>query len=209
VSIPHLTKLAHDYAGKVTFVGVSIWERTPEDIDSVAKFVTDMGDKMDYNVAADGTDGSGSVCGGLAGFRCPTGEACDVRVCWPDATGTCVPDPGTCTDVWMPVCGCDGLTYGNDCDRLAAAVALDHDGECATPCKPECRTGTDGTTGWYDGCTDALICPAACTGCDAGCEAIHSRSEGWYATCADPGVLGGCPTSGSMGRLIEWYDCAP
>jgi len=161
------------------------------------------------DVAADGTDGSGSVCGGLAGFRCPTGEACDVRVCWPDATGTCVPDPGTCTDVWMPVCGCDGLTYGNDCDRLAAAVALDHDGECATPCKPECRTGTDGTTGWYDGCTDALICPAACTGCDAGCEAIDSRSEGWYATCTAPGVVGGCPTSGGMGRLIKWYDCAP
>lgn len=61
VGILHLTKLAHDYAGKVTFVGVSTWEKNPEDIDSVAKFVTTMGDKMDYTVAADGPDESAAT----------------------------------------------------------------------------------------------------------------------------------------------------
>ncbi|MBS1723126.1 MAG: TlpA family protein disulfide reductase [Armatimonadetes bacterium] len=46
-SIPHLTEMAK--ANKdVTFIGVSIWE---DDVDgNIAKFVGDMGDKMDYNV---------------------------------------------------------------------------------------------------------------------------------------------------------------
>ena len=85
------------------------------------------------DVAADGTDGSGSVCGGLAGFRCPEGETCDVRVCWTDATGTCVPDPDMCADIMAPVCGCNGVTYSNDCERIDAGAALDYDGECETP----------------------------------------------------------------------------
>lgn len=49
-SIPHLTELAHKYKGKVTFVGVSIWE-TPENCPG---FVKDMGAKMDYNVGYSG-----------------------------------------------------------------------------------------------------------------------------------------------------------
>ena len=50
--------MAHKYKGKVNFTGVSVWEvKDAKDnsyIDKVAEFVNDMGDKMDYNVAADG-----------------------------------------------------------------------------------------------------------------------------------------------------------
>jgi len=49
-SIPHLTDLAKKYKDKVTFVGVSVWERPGAD---VAAFVKSMGSKMDYNVATD------------------------------------------------------------------------------------------------------------------------------------------------------------
>ena len=55
-SIPHLTELAHKYNGKVTFIGVDVWESIPEGqtVDQVVgKFLKEMGDKMDYNVALD------------------------------------------------------------------------------------------------------------------------------------------------------------
>lgn len=61
VSIPHLTELAHKYGDKVTFTGVSVWESrggpfADDTYDKVSKFVTDMGPKMDYRVAADGPE---------------------------------------------------------------------------------------------------------------------------------------------------------
>lgn len=53
-SIPHLTELARKYKDKVTIIGVSVWERVP--VEEVEKFVRNMGEKMDYTVAADGSE---------------------------------------------------------------------------------------------------------------------------------------------------------
>lgn len=58
-SIPHLTELSKKYAGKVTFIGVDVWERAKpgEDIDAtVDAFVKEFGAKMDYNVVRDTAD---------------------------------------------------------------------------------------------------------------------------------------------------------
>jgi len=60
-SIPHLTEMAKKYQGKVTFTGVSISEHDEKYLDKVAKFVQDMGPKMDYNVAADDKSDGGSM----------------------------------------------------------------------------------------------------------------------------------------------------
>ncbi len=49
-SIPHLTELAHQFKDKdVKFLGVDVWEN---DTKQVAPFLNEMGEKMDYNVAA-------------------------------------------------------------------------------------------------------------------------------------------------------------
>jgi thiol-disulfide isomerase/thioredoxin len=63
VSIPHLTELQKKYKDRVTITGVSIWEVRPggEDtsyLDQVAAFVEEMGERMDYRVAADGPEGT-------------------------------------------------------------------------------------------------------------------------------------------------------
>lgn len=62
-SIPHLTELAQKYRGKVTIIGVSIWENprnnTSDDyIPRVEQFVREMGDKMNYIVAVDDPKGT-------------------------------------------------------------------------------------------------------------------------------------------------------
>ena len=85
------------------------------------------------HVIADPADGR--VCGGIAGIPCDDGEFCKLPVgdCCCDFFGVCTPIPDireACVDVSDPVCGCDGVTYGNECEADAVGVSIDHLGEC-------------------------------------------------------------------------------
>ena len=76
----------------------------------------------------------GAKCGGFAGQTCSAHEFCDkpTGACFfPDAEGTCVHVPQLCPMVVLPVCGCNGKTYSNDCVRQRAKVSKAHDGKCA------------------------------------------------------------------------------
>ncbi len=39
-------------------------------------------------------------------------------------------NPTMCTMQWDPLCGVDGITYGNSCMLYASDVELDYTGEC-------------------------------------------------------------------------------
>jgi thiol-disulfide isomerase/thioredoxin len=62
LAMPHLSELAKQYTGKVTFIGIDIWEKGSEKKlyetfrPELTEFVAGMGDKMAYNVAMDNND---------------------------------------------------------------------------------------------------------------------------------------------------------
>lgn len=88
--------------------------------------------------------GPGS-CGGRIGDTCAADQFCNIpEGCgFADETGTCEVIPLACNDLFAPVCGCNGITYGNDCEAAAAGVSIESVGECQRTCTKdlECNRG--------------------------------------------------------------------
>jgi thiol-disulfide isomerase/thioredoxin len=56
VAMPHLSALAREYKGQVTFIGVDIYEKKTTSLEKIKFFVDSMGVRMDYNVAVGDSD---------------------------------------------------------------------------------------------------------------------------------------------------------
>jgi hypothetical protein len=99
-------------------------------------------------------------------------RACDGCVAYCSAIGSK-------SEGWYSSCG--GLIGWDACSKR----------EMDPACVPTCIEFGDDESGWY--CDGKIVGPAGdCTGCMAGCDAIGTRSEGWYSSC---------------GGLIAWANC--
>jgi hypothetical protein len=90
------------------------------------------------HLAADGGNPGGGDDGGSPGGSgapcksiddCPHGSFCNKQACG-DPTGSCAVIPTNCGGDHDLVCGCDGVTYFNDCLRQQRRVESKIDGEC-------------------------------------------------------------------------------
>lgn len=109
--------------------------------------------------ATQGEDAGGArICGTRGAGPCPTNQFCQHDIgadCGRgDLPGTCQTPPLSCTPGGATVCGCDGVTYANECEAHMASSGVDHAGPCATgpvSCDPHvlCRSlPPDCTAGW-------------------------------------------------------------
>jgi hypothetical protein len=119
-----------------------------------------------------------TVCGGIAGLPCGAGEVCELpkgECQSADLQGVCVPLPKACPDLRAPVCGCDGVTYGNECERMTAGAQLAHAGPCGPPCDSACDCEKSLALPQWCG---QLMCPACGCGwtCDTGYCDVHVQT---------------------------------
>ena len=88
------------------------------------------------NVKASGACGGnpgGCAIGDKSG--CAANEYC-AGGC--SGTGQCAVKPDACITLYKPVCGCNGLTYGNSCGAASAGMNVATTGECGPPPLPGC-----------------------------------------------------------------------
>ena len=73
------------------------------------------------------------ICDGPRDIPCPGGTFCSGppgRCPGPAQTGTCASKPQACTQIFDPVCGCDGQTYSSPCLAAAVGVSVQAKGAC-------------------------------------------------------------------------------
>lgn len=132
------------------------------------------------------SDASSPGC--LSNLDCAPSEFCDGRTCL--GVGFCTARTGaTCSGAPAYECGCDGVTYRNQCDRLAAGARLAVGTACGVADASTDATGHDASISPI-GCGSSSQCPAGFTCCAA---TGTCQPQGCADCCLTPLPDGGVP----------------
>ncbi len=154
------------------------------------------------------------LCAGPRGLRCPATQFCNglsTGLCpGPAQFGVCATKPQVCTDIFDPVCGCDGETHGNACEASAAGVAVSSKGACETtgafcggiagiPC-PDGQVCVDDPSDDCDPRAGGADCGGICTSKSDPCASVRCPSG---TQCVADGESVRCaPTGGACGDTV-------
>jgi hypothetical protein len=104
----------------------------------------------------------GCVCG--PGQYCEFGDRC-----FDNPFPVCAPVPTECSGIFAPVCGCNGVTYGNSCLAAADSMSVRFGGSCETDedvratCERLCPFARDFCGDTTENCVE--LCSATLVGC--------------------------------------------
>jgi hypothetical protein len=123
---------------------------------------------------------------------CPAGAYCDKASC-DAASGTCEIVPATCDNNEMPSCGCDGVTYFNDCLRKAGGIASSTAMSCQLGVAQTCGGTSDAK------CPTGAVCAQLTRTGPPPCP-TNVIGECWV-------LPPQCPAAGPMD--MKWSPCGP
>ena len=138
---------------------------------------------------------------------CGRGAFCSADAC--DGPGRCEARPEGCATVYLPVCGCDGRTYGNTCEAAASGARVRARGACGA------AVDAGGARDVPAVDTGLSVCATIrCSAGNACCDVAGAPSYGgcYPTTCAGCCVAGGSRDAGvadvPAGGCLTNADCA-
>jgi hypothetical protein len=122
-----------------------------------------------------------------------------------DVGGVCEARPVVCGEEAAPVCGCDGVTYWNDCLRRAAGITAARPGDCTV--RPRLCGGRPGPPKGGGGPDHSEGCPRG-----AFCARLLPASSDSSSTCP-PEIMGTCwalpAVCPAQAGADRWVSCGP